>query len=208
MSSLLLIEDDLRLAPQVAQALERVAAGELRVTVANDGASGIAAARAGAFDLALVDLGLPDQPGLKVIEQLSSLVPPVPALVFTVFDDREQVLSAAAAGAVGYVLKEEPVERVLAWIRDCLAGHMAVSSRVAKHLFALCRPADTNVSLTAREREVLDCVTRGLTYAESARALGVGIGTIQTHIKSLYRKLDVSSKAEAAAWATRHRADL
>jgi DNA-binding NarL/FixJ family response regulator len=203
--SLLLVEDDPRFASSVAAALRTTGRESAQVTIAGGVAEALSLVGKQRFDLSLVDLGLPDGSGTELIARLARAVPPVPALAFTVFDDREQVMATIRAGAVGYLLKEEPVERVFSLIEECLDGNTPVSSRVARYLFDLCRPLEPSSTLTAREADVLDYVARGLTYAECATALGLSLGTVQTHIKAIYRKLDVSSKAEAAAWVTRQR---
>ncbi|MBX3234485.1 MAG: response regulator transcription factor [Labilithrix sp.] len=203
MRSLLLVEDDARLGAAFASVLEARRAGAWTVRVVSSAAAARATADR-AIDLAIVDLGLPDASGVDVIAELAQRTPPIRALAFTVFDDRATVLAAVEAGAVGYLLKDDPVDRVIAQIEECLDGHTPVSSRVARYLFDLGRkPAD--VALTDREEEVLACLRRGSTYTECAEELGLRLGTVQTHVKNLYRKLDVTTKTEAAAWAQKNR---
>jgi DNA-binding NarL/FixJ family response regulator len=203
MRTLLLVEDDARFAGMVSQVIARSKAGAWRVHQAATASAAMALASSASIDLAIVDLGLPDRSGVALIAELCAHA--VPAVAFTVFDGREQVLAAVRAGAVGYLLKDEPLARVLAQLDECLEGHMPVSSRVARYLFEYCRPEQTQVKLTEREREVLDCLMRGCTYQECSVELGIGLGTIQTHVKNLYRKLEVTSKTDAIAWAARHR---
>lgn len=206
MERLLLVEDNTAFAEMVARALEHARPSWV-VTRHGSAASALVEARTTRFSLALVDLGLPDRPGVELIAALAALEPPTRAMAFTVFDDRERVFEAVEAGAVGYVLKEEPVTRVVAQLEECLAGGMPVSSRVARHLFERCRRASPAVAanVTPRENDVLDCLERGMTYAEAASALGVGIGTIQSHVKHIYHKLDARTKDEALARAGRCR---
>lgn len=202
MAALLLVEDDVPFATAVGQVLRRARADwslEHAATLAD--ARERVAARA--FDLVIVDLDLPDGPGTRLVSELSRLTPPLRAAVFTIFDDRDHVLGAVRAGAVGYLLKEEPPARLVGQIAECLDGQQPLSSRITAHLFGLCRTHESDVQLTPRERDVLEQLRAGATYAECALALEVGVGTVQTHVKSLYRKLDVSSKTEAAAWAAR-----
>lgn len=198
MRSLLLVEDDARFALAVCRVLE--AHGWSAVHV---GSAAEALRDERVFDLALVDLGLPDQSGAQLIAALHQRH--LRALAFTVFDDKQQVEGAIRAGAVGYLLKGEPLDRVLVQLEECLEGGMPVSSRVSRHLFEALRPPAPTVQLTAREHDVLDCLMRGDSYQRCADALGIGLGTVQTHVKNLYRKLDVSSRSEAIAWAQRHR---
>lgn len=198
MPSLLLVEDDARFARSVCRVLELQGWQTKHVTTAAD------ALRAdGTFSLAVVDLGLPDRSGIDLIAALAERG--LRALAFTVFDDKPQVEGAVRAGAVGYLLKGEPLERVLVQLEECLDGGMPVSSRVARHLFEALRPQAPRTELTARESDVLGRLMRGDSYQRCADALGIGLGTVQTHVKNLYRKLDVSSRSEAIAWALKHK---
>lgn len=203
MSRILLVEDDHALASGFMRALGSRSAGAWQVQHAASVAAGRSLRPSGSFDLAIVDLGLPDGSGIELIRELST--ERLRAVAFTIFDDRERVLGALRAGAIGYLLKDEPVERVITQVEECLDGHFPVSSRVARYLVELCRPAELESPLTAREQDVLGCLERGDSYAECAKRLGITLGTVQTHVKSLYRKLEVSSRAEATAWAARQR---
>lgn len=198
MRSLLLVEDDARFAVSVRRVLE---ARGFRTAHAATVAAALA--MPGHFDLALVDLGLPDQSGIELIAALVRRG--LRALAFTAFDDKPQVEGAIRAGAVGYLLKGEPLERVLDQIDECLEGGMPVSSRVSRHLFEALYPRSPAAQLTERESDVLACLQRGDSYQRCADTLGIGLGTVQTHVKNLYRKLDVSSRSEAIAWAHKHR---
>lgn len=200
---ILLVEDDPALASGFARALGARSGGAWQVQHGASVAEGRSLSRREAFDLAIVDLGLPDGSGIELIRELTT--GPTRAVAFTIFDDRERVLGALRAGAVGYLLKDEPVERVVTQVEECLDGHFPVSSRVARYLLELCRPIELTSPLTAREHDVLGCLERGDSYAQCAQRLGITLGTVQTHVKSLYRKLEVSTRAEATAWAARHR---
>lgn len=204
MTAVLLVEDDARLAAAVANAVREKRGWNVQIatTVAMALAAGSPEPEA-PFALAVVDLGLPDGHGTDVIAALAKRN--VRCVAFTIFDDRTAVLGAVGAGAVGYILKDEPVDRLLVQLDECLDGGNPISSRVARYLFELGRATPSEVALTDREEAVLSCLRRGCTYDECADALGVRLGTVQTHVKNLYRKLDVTTKAEAAAWATRHR---
>lgn len=203
MSRILLVEDDHALASSFSRALGVRSAGAWQVQHASSVSEARALGRSAAFELAIVDLGLPDGSGIDLIRELTT--ERLRAVAFTIFDDRARVLGALRAGAIGYLLKDEPAERVITQVEECLSGHFPVSSRVARYLLELCRPADLESPLTARERDVLSCLERGDSYAECAKHLGITLGTVQTHVKSLYRKLEVSSRAEATAWAVRQR---
>lgn len=201
-ATILLVEDDTSFSSLVVRALAR-ARPAWSVRACSSATSAVAEARAGAFDLAVVDLGLPDQSGIELIDRLAALPTPLRSAAFTIFDDHTRVFDAVRAGAVGYLLKEEPLARVVEQLDECLDGGMPVSSRIARYLFERCRDdaPDAAAEITKRERDVLDGLARGLTYAETAALLGLGLGTVQTHIKNIYRKLDVSTKEDALALA-------
>ncbi|MBL8936003.1 MAG: response regulator transcription factor [Archangium sp.] len=157
-------------------------------------------------ELALLDLGLPDRSGIDVVRALRRQCPEATALVFTVQDDAPTVIEALRAGARGYLLKSTRLERLVEALDEARGGGVPMSAQVARYLVAQL-PAEEDGrrldALTARERDVLRLLARGHAYAEVATALGIALGTVQMHVRNLYAKLEVSSKAEAAAVATR-----
>ncbi len=126
------------------------------------------------------------------------------SIALTISNDKEDVLGAIAAGASGYCLKDDPLPRILAAIHDACAGRTPLSSGVAHHLCEQIRPAETAVVLTKREEEVLVKLAEGQTYRECAEFLGIGLGTVQTYVKRIYSKLQVSTKTQACNWAIAH----
>jgi len=176
-------------------------------------------------DVVVVDLGLPDIPGADVTRQLTSLADPPEVVVLTAHGERAMALEALKAGATGYLLKGSPADLVEA-VRVAAGGGSAIAPEIARYLLDEVRVpsqeggaslgdfgrreihgdhglAGERPSLTRREREVLALLAKGATYEDAARLLGISLGTVQSHVKSLYRKLEVSSKAEAAAEAVR-----
>lgn len=209
MADILLVEDDTTLAERVARALVSWSGEAWRVRHEGSIAAARAAVAAQCFDLGVVDLGLTDGSGIDLIRALTRNERPLRVLALTIFDDRDRdrdrVMRALGPGAVGYLLKDEPPERAVTQIGECLDGHFPVSSRVARYLFELCWPREPAEPLTRREDDVLACLARGDAYAECARSLGISLGTVQTHVKNLYRKLDVNTRADAAAWTAQRR---
>lgn len=198
----LLVEDDAATARACQQALEST--GEACVSHARTVSEAFALMNAEPFDVALVDVGLPDGSGLRIVATLAARKPPTPALVMTVLDDAETLRRAIRAGARGYVLKEDEPAGVLALVMAVLDGATPVSARAATRLFEVVRgPEEPAVALTRREADLLRLLSKGLTYDECSRVLGIATGTVQHHVKHLYRKLDVTSKAEATALAYR-----
>jgi DNA-binding NarL/FixJ family response regulator len=162
-------------------------------------------------EVALVDLGLPGISGVETIRRLRRALPELPVLVLTVFESPEVIVEAIEAGAAGYLLKGTPLPEVLDGIRQVKDGLAPISPAVARHLLDRVRArgrsravADApEVNLTQRESEVLSFLVGGHSYASIATALGIRPGTVHTHVKNVYRKLEVASKAEAVAVAIR-----
>lgn len=173
---------------------------------ARTGASALAIARSTPPDVALVDVGLPDITGIEVITELRRVAPACVSLVFTMFDDAPTILAALRAGARGYLLKNAGSERILASIREAVAGGLPLSPAVASLVvesMLKAEPRGVDESLTPRETELLALLARGQTYAQCAQTMAIGVGTVQSYVKSIYSKLDVTSKAEAAVAAVR-----
>lgn len=158
------------------------------------------------YALALVDLGLPDGSGLDVVRAIKASQAGTICIVATILGDDASIVGALAAGADGYVLKDQDSDVLARHIRDTLDGRPALSPAIARRLmehFKLTGPAAEDTALTAREREVLGLIGKGLRNHEAGKALGVSDHTIAGHIKSVYRKLGISTRAEAAWHAAR-----
>ena len=163
-------------------------------------------------DVLLVDLGLPDVPGLEVIRRCRGMQPTCAVMVITMFGDEANMLRAFEAGAGGYLLKDGTERDLAAHVLSLHAGGSPMSPIIARQLLVRWRagplpaaaPARrTEVAaappdaLSRRETEVLDLIARGFTYPEIAQQLGLSVTTVQTHVRNIYGKLDVHSKTEA-----------
>ena len=162
------------------------------------------------FDLALVDLGLPDGSGVEVVTRLRDLQPDAQSVVVTIHDDDEHLFPALQAGAFGYILKEQARELIIEQLQRISQGEPPLSPSIARKVikyFASQNLPQTNamptVSLTERESEVLLRVAKGFTLPEIGVQLGLSRHTIADYVKQIYRKLNVSSRAEAALEAQR-----
>lgn len=159
------------------------------------------------WDMALVDLGLPDGSGLDIIRQFKATSPDTICIVSTVLGDDANVVAALSAGALGYILKGQPEAVVRRQLVQLQHGIPALSPTIARRImehFQRTGPVEDEVqALTARETDVLIMVSKGFRNAEVARTLGLAESTIATHVKSIYRKLGISSRAEAALHAAR-----
>lgn len=159
-------------------------------------------------DIILLDVNLPDMSGIQVAERLNQMPHPVPnqrswppsILVLSAYDDKEYVFSLFAAGAKGYLLKDEAPERIAAGIREVMGGSPALSLPVQKVL--LSRKPRLQHDLSERELEVLALLAKGYTNEELAQALVIAEGTVKNHVTNIYKKLPaVRTRAEAVAWA-------
>ncbi|MBI5277484.1 MAG: response regulator transcription factor [Burkholderiales bacterium] len=166
------------------------------------------------FDLALVDLGLPDGSGTDVVGALRVHQPRTLSVVVTIYDDDEHLFPALQAGAFGYLLKEQPRDVLVAQLLRITQGEPPLSPPIARRVLAyfagaahqrlqLVRQLEQEAHLTDRETEVLQRVAKGYTLPEIAQQFGLSRHTIADHIKQVYRKLNVSSRAEAALEAAR-----
>jgi DNA-binding NarL/FixJ family response regulator len=198
----------------------------IQVETTDRAADGAVRALVGRHDLALVDLGLPDGSGVAVVQALRRRQPDCVAVVVTIHDDDAHLFPALQAGAFGYLLKEQPREVLVEQLMRILEGQPPLSPPIARRVlawFAGQRPlavpapaaqpaeappaaapaAPAGPPLTERETQVLQLVARGFTQPEIAQQLQLSRHTVGDHIKQVYRKLDVSSRAEAALEAAR-----
>ncbi|WP_418321323.1 response regulator [Piscinibacter sakaiensis] len=164
------------------------------------------------FDLALIDLGLPDGSGVDVVAALREQQPDNQSVVVTIHDDDEHLFPALQAGAFGYILKEQPREMIIEQLGRMHHGEPplspSIARRVLSHFAGSRKPAERTselpqVVLTDRESEVLLRVAKGFTLPEIGAQLGLSRHTIADYVKQIYRKLNVSSRAEVALEAQR-----
>ena len=162
-------------------------------------------------EVVLVDVHMPDGGGIAVIEAVAETNPDVKFLALSVSDQAEDVIAMIRAGARGYVTKTiEPPELADA-IRRIHTGDAVFSPRLAGFVldaFAGAIPSDDDPELdqlTAREKDVLRLIARGFAYKQVARKLDISIKTVETHVSSVLRKLQLSNRHELARWATKRR---
>ncbi|MEN1974246.1 response regulator transcription factor [Cellulomonas olei] len=170
---------------------------------AADGAAAVELVAELAPDVVLMDLSMPGTDGVAATREALARRPGTRVVVLTSFSDQERVAAALEAGAVGYLLKDcEPAE-LLAAVRAAARGYAPLDPRVAGALLpsATPRPADR---LSARERDVLRLLARGLANKQIARELGIAERTVKVHVGHVFRALEVQDRTSAALWAREH----
>lgn len=154
-------------------------------------------------ELALIDLGLPDGSGVELINELNRNAPQTLLIVASIFDDDKHLFPALRAGAQGYLLKDQPQAQIIELLKGIAEGRPPLSPPVARKMLGYFQPPihSNHTPLTERENDVLRCIAKGLTLPETARILGISPHTVSGYVKDIYRKLNVSSRAEAAITA-------
>lgn len=189
------------LAAAVAEAFPAAA-----VTVTASVAEARAQIAARHHELALLDLKLPDGSGLELLPLLRAAQPPTLCVVATIYDDDENVFTALKRGAEGYVLKEQSKDQLADMLRAMVGGQPPLSPAIARRLLrqfaepapAAKAPAPVENPLSPREREVLSLIGKGYSVAQAAGALIMSHHTAHDHVRAIYRKLAIASRAEAA----------
>lgn len=160
------------------------------------------------YELAVVDLNLPDGTGVDFIRTLKEKSPETYVVVATVFDDDEHLFPALEAGAEGYLLKDLSNEEFINNLSGIIKGEPPISPSIARKMFRYFhKPAQQTAKpesgLSARETEILSLIAKGLNRNETAKALNISPNTVASHLKTIYSKLNVSSRAEATLEALR-----
>ncbi len=161
------------------------------------------------FDLALLDLGLPDGSGIELINLINERQKDTFCVITTIFDDDENLFKALRAGAFGYLLKGYSIMELEEYLTDLLDGRPALSPSIAHRVLQFFRNNPINQrssngpteTLTSREVEILTLVAKGYQTKEVAKLLDISKNTVAHHIKSIYNKLNVHNRAEATAAA-------
>jgi len=167
---------------------------------AKDGAEALTLIEELRPDVAVLDCKLPGLAGPQVAQEIRRRGLPVRVLALSSYDDERYVRGMLEAGAVGYLLKEEAPETIVAAVRGAMRAEGHFSPPVAKKVSAWAR-GELPGGLTKREMEVLALVAEGLSNKEIARTLGVTVWTVNFHTGNILKKLGVASRVEAAVWA-------
>ena len=200
-TSLAIIEDQ----PAIREALRTYLFAQPEFTcavVAESVEEFLAAVDAGtaAPQLILSDIGLPGVSGIAGIPLIQLRLPQAQIVLISVYQDADRVLQALCAGAVGYLIKSTPLAEIKQGLLEVLAGGSPMSPAVARHVVRYFRPpAASPEQLTPREQQIAEGIESGLSYKLIADRLGISINTVRAYIRTIYEKLQVSSKAELMA---------
>jgi NarL family two-component system response regulator LiaR len=170
---------------------------------AEDGAAAVQLAKELRPNVVLMDLLMPVMDGIAAIAAIRREAPGVEIVALTSVLDDDKVVGAVRAGAIGYVLKDALGPELKEAIRAAAAGRVHLTPRAAERLLREVRGLGSPETLTERETEVLRLVSLGLANKEIARRLGIGEGTVKTHVSSVLAKLGLQSRTQAALHAVR-----
>lgn len=209
----LIFEDNLLMQQSLCDVLETVAGYEVAGTYINASDIDILYEEHQP-DLLIMDIDMPEVNGLQGLEKLKQQHPNSKVLIFTVFEDNDNVLSAICLGANGYILKSSSAEKIIEAVNDVVNGGSPLTPAIAaKILLHFPKPTAPSVNkqedelnqLSEKEKEVLELLVKGYSYKMIAAELNKSIETIRTQIRNIYRKLNVHSNAEAIIYAMNNR---
>jgi len=191
----------------VRQGLSRLLGGfdevEL-VGTASDGEEAVELAEREQPDVVLLDLQMPKLDGIGATRRIREVAPEARVVVLTDFSDREGIIDAFDAGATGYLLKDAEPAELLRAVQAAAAGDSPLAPRAARLLLESRTERQPVDDLTEREREVLRLVAEGLPNKLIARRLEISEKTVKAHLTSVFRRIGVDDRTQAALWATRH----
>jgi DNA-binding NarL/FixJ family response regulator len=173
------------------------------VGTAVDGAEAIELAEELRPDVVLMDISMPDVDGIRATGSILEARSETRVVMLTAFSDRDRVVAALDAGAIGYLLKDSEPHEVLEAIRAAARGEAPLAPRAARELLAS-RSEEQRADLSRREREVLVLVAEGLPNKLIARRLEISEKTVKSHLTSVFQRIGVSDRTQAALWAQRH----
>ncbi|HEX6844036.1 MAG TPA: response regulator transcription factor [Actinomycetota bacterium] len=176
------------------------------VGAADGGEAAVDLGRTATPDVMLLDLSMPDLDGIGVTRRLAEISPDTKIVLFTSFSDREGIVAALDAGAVGYLLKDAEPGEIHAAIRAAARGEAPLAPKAAAALLSARseRGSAGEVELTPRERDVLRLVIEGYANKQIARKLGISEKTVKGHLTNVFQRIGVADRTQAALWAERH----
>ena len=161
-------------------------------------------------DVILMDIEMPGMTGIEAVKILKEKFPSVKVLMQTIFEDANKIFNSICAGASGYMLKSTSPARMLECIKEIYEGGSPMTPSIASKVLQMVKDksgdgSSDSFNLTSREKEVLTCLVKGMSYKLIANACFISIETVRGHIKNIYEKLQVHSKSEAVVKAINRR---
>jgi len=161
-------------------------------------------------DVVLMDIEMPGMNGIEAVSLIKEDYPGIKILMETIFDDDEKIFNSICAGAEGYILKNTPPAEIMEAIKEIYEGGSPMTPSIANRVLKMVKekPIFGNkefFDLSAREKEILSCLVKGMSYKMVADTCFISIETVNVHIKNIYKKLQVHSKSEAVAKAIKGR---
>ncbi|MFL5842462.1 MAG: response regulator [Thermoleophilaceae bacterium] len=167
------------------------------------GEEAVAIAAAEQPDVVLMDLEMPDIDGIEATRRIRESHPEVNVVLLTAFSDRERILAAIDAGAVGYLLKDAEPDELVRGLEAAARGESPLSPKAAQALVAARGEREPEPQLTPREDEVLSLLAEGLPNKLIARRLDISEKTVKAHLTSVFQRIGVTDRTQAALWAQR-----
>jgi DNA-binding NarL/FixJ family response regulator len=209
MIKVLLAEDQI----MVRQGLKAMIETDEEIIVTGEAANGkeaVALCEKQVYDVAILDIRMPEMDGLEVAKVLRARFPHIKVLMLTTFDDNHYVMEALKLGVSGYVLKNGDTEALIRSIKSSLNGGLSLEDQVAAKVMPVLlqtqkEEEQIDPSLTPRERAILKCIGEGLNNKEVAERLGLSVGTVKNQTSQILDKLELRDRTQLAIYAIRHR---
>ena len=173
------------------------------VALATDGAEAAQMAVEQCADVVLMDLSMPGTDGISGTRKLLAARDDVEVVILTSFHERDRVLAALDAGAIGYLLKDAPPDDIIRGVRTASAGQSPLDPKVARSLIDA-HASRGSASLTARERDVLLLISKGHPNKVIGQQLGISEKTVKAHVTRIFSAIGVTDRTQAALWAQRN----
>jgi DNA-binding NarL/FixJ family response regulator len=174
------------------------------IAAASDGREAVAIALESSPDVVLMDLEMPELNGIEATRALTAAGSPARVVILTTFSDRQRIMGALDAGALGYLLKDAEPEEIIRGVRAAARGDSPLAPRAAREMISDRAQGEANSGLSAREAEVLALVAEGLPNKLIARRLEISEKTVKAHLTSVFAQIGVTDRTQAALWAQRH----
>ncbi|SFK54543.1 response regulator transcription factor [Lysobacter sp. cf310] len=206
LSTVLIVEDEASARTRMLGLMRALAGPQARIDSAADLAQARARLQQGRYDLALIDVQLPDGSGIELIAWLGAHRPQTAAVIVSAYAEEETLLAAVQAGAIGYLLKDRDDDELRLCLQSLQRGGAPIDPLIARRILALVQQAPARAAppvpepaaqLSEREREILRLVAQGFSNREIAELVALSKLTIECHTKNIYRKLAVGSRTAA-----------